>query len=141
MRHNRSFDTDAQVRPCALRTRFPCAGQVRRYASLKRLLCTVAAMCVACHASAAADTEWLPAAPAALGPRTSWQSSPAAAFVEVAVSKFGLAQALLSERPFVLRSPAEVTSLLSPRQSFTCGAGSQPYLVRAVYSGNGAFSL
>jgi predicted RNA binding protein YcfA (HicA-like mRNA interferase family) len=25
-----TFDTDAQVRPCALRTRFVCAGQVRR---------------------------------------------------------------------------------------------------------------
>lgn len=30
MRHNRSFDADAQVRPCALRTRLVCAGQVRR---------------------------------------------------------------------------------------------------------------
>jgi hypothetical protein len=30
MRPNRSFDTDAQVRPCALRTRIVCAGQVQR---------------------------------------------------------------------------------------------------------------
>jgi hypothetical protein len=30
LRPNRSFDTDAQVPPCALRTRFMCAGQVRR---------------------------------------------------------------------------------------------------------------
>jgi hypothetical protein len=30
VRHNKSFDTDAQVCPCALRTRFVCAGQVRR---------------------------------------------------------------------------------------------------------------
>jgi hypothetical protein len=28
---NRSFDTDAQVRLCALRTRLMCAGQVQRY--------------------------------------------------------------------------------------------------------------
>jgi hypothetical protein len=34
---NRSFDTDAQVRPCASRTRLVCAGQVRRYASAERL--------------------------------------------------------------------------------------------------------
>jgi hypothetical protein len=108
---------------------------------MKRLLCTVAAMCVVCHASAADDAEWLQPAPATLGPRTSWQSSPAGAFVEVAVSKFGLAEALLSERPFILRGPAEITSLLSPRQPFVCGAGSQLYLVRALYSGNGAFSL
>lgn len=27
---NKSFDTGAQVRPCPLRTRFVCAGQVRR---------------------------------------------------------------------------------------------------------------
>ena len=27
---NRSFDADAQVRPCAARTRLVCAGQVRR---------------------------------------------------------------------------------------------------------------
>jgi plasmid stabilization system protein ParE len=33
VRPNKSFDTDAQVRPCALRTRFVCAGQVRRYPS------------------------------------------------------------------------------------------------------------
>jgi hypothetical protein len=32
-RSNFSFDTDAQVRPCALRTRLVCAGQVRRYPS------------------------------------------------------------------------------------------------------------
>ena len=31
MQPNKFFDTDAQVRPCALRTRFLCAGQVRRY--------------------------------------------------------------------------------------------------------------
>ena len=30
MQANKSFDTDAQVLPCALRTRFVCAGQVRR---------------------------------------------------------------------------------------------------------------
>jgi hypothetical protein len=28
MQSNNSFDTDVQVRPCALRTRFQCAGQV-----------------------------------------------------------------------------------------------------------------
>jgi hypothetical protein len=27
---NKSVNTDAQVRPCALRTRFPCAGYLRR---------------------------------------------------------------------------------------------------------------
>ena len=27
---NRSFDADAQVLPCALRTRLGCAGQVQR---------------------------------------------------------------------------------------------------------------
>jgi hypothetical protein len=32
-RHNRSFDTDAQVLQCASRTRLPVAGQLRRYAS------------------------------------------------------------------------------------------------------------
>ena len=32
MRPNESFDTDAQVRPFALRTPLMCAGQVRRYA-------------------------------------------------------------------------------------------------------------
>jgi hypothetical protein len=31
-RSNKSFDPDAQVRPCALRTLFVCAGQLRRYA-------------------------------------------------------------------------------------------------------------
>jgi hypothetical protein len=30
---NRSFDTDAQIRPCASRTSSLCAGQVRRYVS------------------------------------------------------------------------------------------------------------
>ena len=30
---NRSFDADAQVHPCAVRTRLMCAGQLRRYAS------------------------------------------------------------------------------------------------------------
>jgi hypothetical protein len=108
---------------------------------MKHLLCTLAAMCVVCHASAAADTEWLPPPPATLGSRTSWQSSPAGAFVEVTVSKFALAQTLLSESTFVSRSPAEVASLLGPRRNFTCGAGSQPYLVRALYSGSGEFSL
>jgi hypothetical protein len=107
---------------------------------MKRLLCTAAVMCVVCHASAAADAEWLRPAPSTIGPRASWQSSPAGAFVEVAVSKFGFAESLLSERPFIQRSPAEVTSLLGP-QPFTCGAGTQAYLVRALYSGNGAFSL
>ena len=29
-RPNKSFDTDAQVLQCALRTRFVCAGQLRR---------------------------------------------------------------------------------------------------------------
>jgi hypothetical protein len=29
-RHNKSFDTDAQVRPRTACTRFVCAGQVRR---------------------------------------------------------------------------------------------------------------
>jgi hypothetical protein len=33
MRHNRFFDTDAQVRPCAARTRLLRAGQVRRCTS------------------------------------------------------------------------------------------------------------
>ena len=33
MKANKSFDTDAQVRPCAARTRLVCAGQVRRSAS------------------------------------------------------------------------------------------------------------
>jgi GrpB-like predicted nucleotidyltransferase (UPF0157 family) len=33
VRHNRSFDADAQVRSCALRTRLVRAGQVRRYAA------------------------------------------------------------------------------------------------------------
>ena len=31
-RSNKSFDADAQVRPCALRMRLVCAGQVQRYA-------------------------------------------------------------------------------------------------------------
>jgi hypothetical protein len=30
VRSNRLVNTDAQVRPCALRTRFPCAGYLRR---------------------------------------------------------------------------------------------------------------
>jgi hypothetical protein len=30
MQPNRLFDTDAQVRPCALRTRLVCAGYLRR---------------------------------------------------------------------------------------------------------------
>jgi hypothetical protein len=28
--HNRSINTDAQVRPCALRTRLVCAGYLQR---------------------------------------------------------------------------------------------------------------
>jgi len=32
---NRSIDTDAQVRPCAARTRLVCAGQVQRQASMR----------------------------------------------------------------------------------------------------------
>jgi mRNA-degrading endonuclease RelE of RelBE toxin-antitoxin system len=35
---NRSFDTDAQVRPCASRTRLPVAGQLLRYAATGRPL-------------------------------------------------------------------------------------------------------
>ena len=34
---NKSFDTDAQVRPCALRTRVVCASQVRRSASRDKI--------------------------------------------------------------------------------------------------------
>jgi hypothetical protein len=33
MRPNRLVNADAQVRLCALRTRFPCAGYLRRYPS------------------------------------------------------------------------------------------------------------
>ncbi len=33
LRSNKSFDTDAEVLPCALITRFVCVGQVQRYAS------------------------------------------------------------------------------------------------------------
>jgi hypothetical protein len=32
--YNRSINTDAQVRPCALRTRLVCAGYLQRYPSL-----------------------------------------------------------------------------------------------------------
>jgi hypothetical protein len=34
MQANRSFDTDAQMRPCAARTLYLCAGQFRRYVAL-----------------------------------------------------------------------------------------------------------
>lgn len=108
---------------------------------MKLLACTIAVLCLLSQASQAADSEWLQSPPAALGPRTSWQELPAAAFVEVGVSKFPLAQAVLSERMFALRKPVELTSLLGPGHGFTCGAGSAPYLVRAMYSGTGEFSL
>ena len=34
---NMSFDTDAHVLPCAVRTQFVCAGQLRRWAAVKAL--------------------------------------------------------------------------------------------------------
>jgi hypothetical protein len=36
-RSNRLVNTDAQVRQCALRTRFPCTGYLRRYAAGRRI--------------------------------------------------------------------------------------------------------
>jgi hypothetical protein len=91
-------------------------------------------------AQLACAAEWLPGAGSA-GPRTTWQAIPANAFAEVPVSKFALAQAILRGDTFVPREPLEAKSLLGPGASFACEPGSRAYIVRALYSGTGQFSL
>jgi hypothetical protein len=108
---------------------------------MKVRACAIAVLCLASHASQAAESEWLPSAPASLGSRATWQALPVGAFAEVAVSKLALAQAILSDRSFAPRSAREVESLLGRPGALTCLGGAQPYLVRAVYGGAGEFSL
>jgi hypothetical protein len=64
---NRSFDTDAQVLPCAARTRLVCAGQVRRYRSkMKEVVAHALAPCMTLRLPVAFESGWRH------GRRSSW---------------------------------------------------------------------
>jgi hypothetical protein len=138
--HNKAVNTDAQGRPLAALAPVLGRGLLPRYASRSSRVVLVATVLSFCAPlSMAAD--WLGEVPQALWPRSDWQELPSGSFAEVPVSRFFVTRIELAEKAFVPQSPSAASSILG--REFECAKGSQPYLVRALFTigGTGRFNI